>query len=35
MHKGKDGFTSVAYRMLATLDLDEDEVLSWGEAALR
>src|SRR5258705_406963 len=29
-YKGKDGYTSVASRMLAQLDLEEDEELSWG-----
>ena len=29
-HRGKDGYTSVATRMLAQLDLEEDEELSWG-----
>ena len=29
-YKGKDGFISVAYRMLASLDLQENEELSWG-----
>ena len=30
LYKGKDGYTSVASRMLAQLDLEEDEELSWG-----
>ena len=29
-HKGRDGYTSVASRMLAQLGLEENEELSWG-----
>ena len=29
-HKGRDGYTSVASRMIAQLGLEENEELSWG-----
>ena len=29
-YMGKDGYTSVASRLLAQLDLEQEEILSWG-----